>query len=96
MHIEWQTILTAMGIMGGIFSVFLYFKNPQTASEKDQIRMWSYLEKLNADLVNLRDNHIHTIDAKLDGHAKLISNIEIALERLSTIIQERIPRKHVE
>jgi hypothetical protein len=45
------------------------------------------------DSMALAQNHIHTVDTKVDNIAVRMSNLEKGLVRLSTIIEERIPRK---
>ncbi len=43
--------------------------------------------------MTLAQNHIHTVDTKVDGVIKSLTDVNIQLAKLSTIIEERIPRK---
>ncbi len=111
-----ETILTpsnitfVLSIMGIIFGVFLYFKNPQTNSEKqdallEQRVQWEkeatekrfsdFTVRLN-DAMTLAQNHIHTVDTKVDGliNSVNIMNLEMtkAITRLETTIHERFPK----
>lgn len=45
------------------------------------------------DLVNLRDNHVHTLETKVDQTNQNVNNLSLEVTRLSTIISERIPKK---
>lgn len=50
-----------------------------------------------ADATTMAQNHIHTVDVKLDGLVKVVSDMNLALStevaKLGTIINERIPKK---
>jgi hypothetical protein len=92
---NYETILTILSIGGILFGAFNYLRNPQIKLEKGEGLMAMSISQLGKDLANLRDNHIHTIDQKLDGQASDIKNLAIEVTRLGTIIEERIPRhKH--
>jgi hypothetical protein len=82
-------IITFLGV---VFIVFNYFKNPQIKLEKGESLMAMSISQLGKDLANLRDNHIHTIDQKIDGQAGDIKNLAIEVTRLGTIIEERFPK----
>ena len=42
----------------------------------------------------LASNHIHTVDVKVDKLTENISTMSIKIQQLTTIIDERIPRKN--
>lgn len=80
-------------IMGMIFSIFIYFKNPQIQSDKNDALMGQSIHQLQLDLTNLRDNHLHTLDQKIDSTISSVNTISIEVAKLGTIINERIPSK---
>lgn len=82
-----------LGIMGLIFGIYHYFKNPQIDLEKSEGINSLTIQNIQRDLVNLRDNHVHSLDVKLDETNKTVSGIAIEVAKLATIIDERIPRK---
>ena len=117
-----SNIVFALGIIGTIFTVFNYFKNPQTeldkrtALDKEEAEGRSSLinERLqwekDANIEKFRDmakrlddafalaqNHIHTVDEKLTGYIEASNKWHIEtsnqLTQLTTIINERIPKK---
>lgn len=83
----------AIGIGGAVFGIYSYFRNPQINSEKAESIMALNIVQLQKDFANLRDNHIHSMDIKIDEQGKAIRDLLIQTTRLSTIIEERIPRK---
>lgn len=106
-----SNITFVLGIMAIIFSIYNYFRNPQIKSEKtdallNQRVQWEKeaSDKKFSDMglridtaMTTAQNHIHTVDVKVDGLMKDVSLMNVAitkeLTRLSTIIEERIPRK---
>ena len=91
---DYATILSALGVLGVAFGVFSYFKDPQVKLEKGEGLMSMSINQLQKDLANLRDNHLHTLEVKMDEMRSDISKMSIEITRLGTIIEERIPRKN--
>jgi hypothetical protein len=102
-----NNITFAIGIMGVIFGIYQYFRNPQIDQDKrdallaQQVKWQSEatekrfqdIQESFKSLLLQSNNHIHTVDTKVDVLAKKTGDVEIALARLSTIIEERIPKK---
>lgn len=129
MQILASDITFAIGILGVIFTVYNYFKNPQIKIEKGQIKVAEDLkdkatilsqkevenkaqllaqqvqwekeanEKRFAEMgiaiekaMTLAQNHIHTVDTKVDGLKDITEQMGKEIVRLGTIIEERIPK----
>lgn len=102
-----NNIMFVLGIIGMIFGVYHYFKNPQVAADKKDAllaqqvqwqiegteRRFKEIQDSFQSLLLQSNNHIHTVDIKVDVLAGKISGVEIAIAKLSTIIEERIPQK---
>lgn len=88
-----QIAFNGLSIIGMLFLVYRNWRAPQEKSEKESIRLADEFSRLRADFINLRDNHVHTLDVKLDETNKSITNLAIEYARLNTIIEERIPKK---
>ncbi len=102
-----QNIMFIIGIIGMMFSLFLYFKNPQIDSDKrdallDQSvknntesvdRRFKEIQDNFQGLLLQNNNHIHTLDTKIDAMGNHMTNLKIEVAKLATIIEERIPRK---
>ena len=43
--------------------------------------------------LTLAENHTHTVDVKVDDLKKEVGAVQISLEKLTTIIDERVPKK---
>ena len=86
-------IVNIVTLIGVIFAVYLAFRKPQERSEITDAEMRKDIIALRVDLVNLRDNHVHTLDTKLDATNKSVQDLALQLTRLNTIIEERIHKK---
>ena len=102
-----NNIMFVLGIVGVIFGVYHYFKNPQVAADKKDAllaqqvqwqiegteRRFKEIQDSFQSLLLQSNNHIHTVDTKVDGLGKKVGDVENAITKLSTIIEERIPKK---
>jgi hypothetical protein len=93
MTIDYQATTYILGLGGAAFAIYSYFREPQVKSERIDAVMAVVIDQIQKDIVNLRDNHIHTLDTKLNETNKTVSTIAVEVARLSTVIEERIPRK---
>lgn len=126
---ESQTILSpsnimfVLGLLGIIFSVFNYFRNPQVDLEKSQalneerdknkatttetsllnqalnqekesnnVRFKDLGERIDKSMT-LAQNHIHTVDTKVDKLSQEVGGLALQITKLATIIDERMPKK---
>lgn len=88
-----ENIIPVITIVGTIFAIYLYFRKPQEQSEKTDIVIGKEIEFLKISLNNLKDNHIHTLENDVKDLKTAVKGVELSVERLSTIIDERIPKK---
>jgi len=101
-----SNITFLVGMIALLFSVYHYFRNPQIKSEKLDALFEERMENLNKStdrrfeeinknfngLVLQTNNHIHTIDVKVDKLQESSERIGKEIIKLSTIIEERIPK----
>lgn len=88
-----SNITFVLGLVAILFSVYNSFRKPQIESDKTESLLSQSIARLQLDLTNLRDNHIHTLDQKIEEQNKNINGLSLIVTRLSTIIDERIPAK---
>lgn len=88
-----ETIVTILGILGTVFGVYNYLRNPQISADKTNALLSQSLLQVQKDLANLRDNHVHTLDMKMDEAMSRINELAIQVAKLSTVIEERIPKR---
>jgi hypothetical protein len=114
-----SNIFFTLGIIGVLFTIYNYFRNPQEALERQQALGQSDIDgkaKLLAQQVQwekeanekkfiefglrldtamtLAQNHIHTVDTKVDTLLGTVGKMSNEITRLATIINERIPHKN--
>jgi hypothetical protein len=102
-----SNIMFALGLIGILFSVYLYFREPQIKSQTNDALMeqqmkWftdSVEKRFQAQQENFNqlllqsNNHIHTVDTKVEALTKEVVEMGKGIVRLATTIEERIPRK---
>ena len=125
-----ENITFAIAILAAIFAVYSYFRKPQDAIEKQQIRseedikdkasildqravenkaeilakqfQWNMeaVEKRFSDFgirldksYEMAANHTHAVDVKVDQLIGSVNRMSNEITRLSTIIEERNPKK---
>ena len=122
-------ITFALGIIGMIFGIYRYFKDPQIDIDKKQAlnderdknkatildqkavenkaellaqqfsieresnnRRFTELGERIDKSMTLAQNHIHTVDTKVDVLTKSVNEMSNEITRLATIISERMPK----
>jgi uncharacterized protein HemX len=102
-----QDFVFVLGIIGVIFGVYQYFRNPQVAEDKraallaQEVKTTSTsveqrfesMQKNFEGLLLQSNNHIHSLDIKIDALNKAMTDMRVEVATLSTIINERIPKK---
>lgn len=104
-----SNITFAIGIIGVIFTIYNYFKNPQIDSDKrdallaqqiksmieaNEFRFKTLQESFNGMLLQ-SNNHIHTVDTKVEALNATVTAMTNQITKLATIIEERIPKKNI-
>lgn len=102
-----QDFVFVLGIAGVVFGIYQYFKNPQISEDKksallaQQVKYTAesveerfiLMQKNFESLLLQSNNHIHTVDTKVDTLAADMTQMSREIVRLATIIEERIPKK---
>ena len=61
-------ILGILAIAGTAFGVYNYIRKPQEKGEVNDAVFDTKMSALKDLVINLRDNHLHTLECKLDKH----------------------------
>jgi hypothetical protein len=102
-----ENITLIIMVLTVTFGVFLYFRNPQVDTEKrdailqQQVQWGSEaterrFKEMNENfqlLLAQSQNHIHTVDTKVENLTNIVTQMGKDIVCLRTIIEERIPRK---
>lgn len=82
-----------IGLIGVIFTVYTYFRDPQVKSEKTDAINALQIDTLEQNLKAVMENHLPHIDQRLNSLHDSINTTNQNVVRLATIIDERIPKK---
>lgn len=117
-----QITIGILVILGYVFFIYNYFRNPQENLDKKQAldkeesagrdklfeqrmqwekesndKRFTELGVRLTDSMTLAQNHIHTVDVKVDGLIGSVNTMNLQLTneitKLRTIIEERFPKK---
>jgi hypothetical protein len=86
-------VLAILGLLGIIFTIYKYFRDPQVATEKSDALLELRMKNLEDSVTKLLENHLPHIDARLLRLQEQVSIVNTSLVQLTTIIDERIPKK---
>lgn len=89
-------ISLVLAVVGATVAVINYFQVPAVDNQKNieliQQEIASQKE-LSDQINNLRDNHIHTLEVKIDDTNSKVDNLENEIIEVKTILNERLPNK---
>ena len=102
-----SNIVFAIGVLGTIFTVYKSIYDPQAKSEKTDAlieqRMKFFIESTEKRFKDMQDNfnqlllqsdnHIHTVDTKVDKVHEIMGMMGKEITRLGTIIEEKKKKK---
>lgn len=88
-----SNILFFLAIMGLVFTVFRYFRDPQVDSEKYDALLGLQVKGLQDNVTLILSNHLPHIDQRLESLRKDLTQMNESLVKLATIIDERVPKK---
>lgn len=100
-------ITFTLGLIGIIITVFRFIYDPQKKSESNDLLMeqkmtflreeydkrFGLLQNDLATITKQNQNHLHTIDTKMDSLLASINCITRDLTRVETTLNERMPKK---
>jgi hypothetical protein len=78
-----STIIQVVTLVGIAFAVYRSFQQPQQKSEVTDAVFDTKFNALSETVINLRDNHLHTLESKLDKHIQ--ENQMVAIETTRTL-----------
>lgn len=104
-----SNITFTLGILGILFAVYHYFRNPQIKSDKKDALMSQeaqWAKELNesrfktmqesiAAGYTLAQNHIHTVQEHVEILTNRVNEMNVTIAKLTTVIEERLPNKKI-
>lgn len=87
-----QTIMLYITIGSVVFAIFSYFRNPQIKTDQRNIRFDDRLTSVEKSVVEIREKHLISVEGDLKTLNATLQSLSETVVRLSTIIDERIPK----
>ncbi len=93
-------IVFTVGMIGILFSIYRYFKEPQIKSDKKESILSLEIQQLKQEIldlkketINLKDNHIHALQMAIENTNSNVNSLTVQVAKLATIVDERVPKK---
>lgn len=88
-------ILATLSLLGVVFSIYKHFKDPDVEADKRLCLVEQMLKTerdKNDTLTATQQNHLHTIESKVDKNNENIKSLTNEIVKVSTILEERLPK----
>ena len=85
--------LTIFAVIGAIFSVYLHFKNPQIKNDQVSLKLREDIDSLQKIVSEVKEKHLVAVEQDMKALTSTINQLSLTVTRLSTVIDERIPKK---
>lgn len=95
MAIDQTTITFLLGIVAVIsvlFNVYNSFRNPQIRADQVDIKFREEIDTLKKTVQEIKETHLRTVEQDIKNLTSAVNDLSKTVVRLSTIIDERIPR----
>lgn len=80
-------------IIGAIFGIYLYFRNPQITSEKITSDLKNEIENLKSEIKDIKETDLRSLKVEINKLTDSNNELSKTVVKLATIIDERIPKK---
>lgn len=85
-------ILVILSICGIVFSIYLYFRNPQIKTDQVTLKLRDDVTDLQRQILEVKENHLKSVENDIKILTAAVTDLSKTVVKLSTIIDERIPK----
>ena len=85
-------ILAFCAFVSVLFGVYSYFRNPQIKTDGVIIKLQEDFNTMQKQVVELRETHLRAVENDLKLLTTAVNDLSKTVVKLSTIIDERIPK----
>lgn len=85
-------LLGFLSFLGIIFTVYNYFRNPQIKTDQTTLGLENKFIDLQRQFNELKETHLRKLEGDLTLLTGVVNKLSESVVRLSTIIDERIPK----
>lgn len=85
-------ILGICNLIGIIFAVYSYFRNPQISTDKVLVTLQENYSNLQKQVTEIKETHLKAAENEIKTLTTAVNDLSKTVIKLSTIIDERIPR----
>ena len=85
-------VISLMNIVGVVFAVYLHVRNPQIKSDQVIIKLQEDYVSLQKQVTEVKETHLRAVESDIRILTTAVNDLSKTVVRLSTIIDERIPK----
>jgi len=95
MEITQTTVTFLLGLIALIsilFAVYHFFRNPQIKTDQTTLKLRDDIESLKKQIHEIKETHLRAVEGDVKLLTTAVNELSKTVIRLTTIIDERIPR----
>mgnify|MGYP001186393962 CR=1 FL=1 len=85
-------VMFVIGLVGIVITVYRSIVNPQTASDKNSIKLEDRIKAVEKAVQEIKETHLRTVEQDIKNLTSSVNELSKTVVRLATIIDERIPK----
>ncbi len=87
-----SNIVFTLGLLAIIFNVYKYLTNPQIKTNQVTISLRDDMTQLQKQVLEIKETHLRSVEMDIRTLTASVNELAKTVVKLSTIIDERIPR----
>lgn len=91
-QITLQNITFAFSIIAILFSAYNSFRKPQIEIDKTSISLRDDVNAIQKQIIEIKETHLRSVEMDVKTLTNAVNELSKTVVKLSTIIDERIPR----
>ena len=90
---DFALIFAFCSFIGIIFTVYFYFRNPQISTDKILLQLQDNYANMQRQVTEIKETHLKAAENEIKTLTTAVNDLSRTVIKLSTIIDERIPKK---
>jgi hypothetical protein len=87
-----EGVLFVVTIASVVFAIYQSFKKPQDKQELDNVKLADRISEVERQVIEVRQTHLVAVEKDFKELTTQVQSLALSVTRLSTIIDERIPK----
>lgn len=85
-------VLGTITLLSALFAAYAHFRNPQIKTDQTTTKLKDDVADLQKQILEIKETHLRAVESDLKNLTTAVNDLGKTVIRLSTIIDERIPK----